>query len=1263
MELTGGIAGGAKTIVPLAVKELKKLRRRDEVRNLFNDATKHVRSDHRVPAEHKKEVLARVKGLRVDPTVGGCLKRLLDGDNSVLPNLEARAAQLLQFGSAVDNRAVVRAFMEAVEAHVVFARRDDRRALATVYRAQEAGFGRFEHKLEEIVRSGQAAAEESRERDEAILGAVSALPARSPSSAFAFITSGRSLSSETPQLLGKLGEVNSALASEVAGRLAEGGGEALSAWASEHTGRLSSAGARANELLGRILMSEGAFGSAYQRFLTAADADVEDPGRQLVRASHAAKAVGDADLARDLRKRAADIGGPEHPAVLIAETQSGNVPPDEVLATLSRVRPRTEIDRLAVHTGRAQAHLLKNDLDQAAQALEAAEKSHPADQSVRELRCLWRLISQQEVVAGGGQVDLAQVQSAKDGFMALRDELLSIGRTDESGHMLRRAVEAALLAHQPDTAAELLDSATSEETSGEARLMLARLAAVSGLQELALELSSADDSEDARLVAATVGVESPDPREREAALHVLDELLFSDDEQIRREAALSRALACIHEPDPPTWSDRAHEILRAANAVQAEVIRARAHLARREFDAAEALLRPVADDRRALAALVDAAAMRNDIDLALERVRALLRFNDGPDTHLLYARLLLRHGAVAEALKEYESVARGPGPLLPAERRQAFRGALQTAQNLGRFAQMAELAEKAVANAPQDEELHWALAYARHRLGRHRAALDDLDRHQITPRDVDAAELLSRIVYRAVRGPDLLRRLAALSDQFGRPEALEFMIIAASPQVPDADETTSHRVRETFSTFHQRFPDSKFLVQMEAPKTDEEIRDWLQEMAPPTGRGYEADDGVRRGEMVTAFLAAAHGQALSQIWPALDLLPTAYGDATLDELELQDARDALTHAAVLDPSSLAVITTLGMEVEQAVRTALPGSVISQSTLDDADRAGDPATDPRQPTATLTRDRSGEPLIRETDPIDAERRAARQDSHVRLAQTLAVEPDADPDSDNELDRVLRRAAGVDVDPALRTWISTLALARRLQLPILSDDRRVRIYARAEGRPAFGTLAVLRALSELGDVPNDLHAKARLTLLQHGAVGLKPSADELAEVAERADWQMTLPLFRVLTDQTWWQAVPLETWSILTGLLVHVWHQAPDQLAAWMEHLLNAGTQVVPHLNARSHTLLLFASAWGWTPAETGTNEQFFRALIGVLRPQSRLYHLHDVPLEALVRYGAVNARLAYPRRMTLLLKAVSWLPITDQITAVDLLGSFGLFRAT
>jgi hypothetical protein len=114
---------------------------------------------------------------------------------------------------------------------------------------------------------------------------------------------------------------------------------------------------------------------------------------------------------------------------------------------------------------------------------------------------------------------------------------------------------------------------------------------------------------------------------------------------------------------------------------------------------------------------------------------------------------------------------------------------------------------------------------------------------------------------------------------------------------------------------------------------------------------------------------------------------------------------------------------------------------------------------------------------------------------------------------------------------------------------------------------------------------------------------------------------------------------------------------------MEHLLNAGTQVVPHLNARSHTLLLFASAWGWTPAETGTNEQFFRALIGVLRPQSRLYHLHDVPLEALVRYGAVNARLAYPRRMTLLLKAVSWLPITDQITAVDLLGSFGLFRAT
>jgi hypothetical protein len=70
-------ASSASKFLPLAYNEQRKLRRRDEVRNLFNALPGALQSDHRIPAAHKNEVLGMVHGLRVDPTICGGLDRLL----------------------------------------------------------------------------------------------------------------------------------------------------------------------------------------------------------------------------------------------------------------------------------------------------------------------------------------------------------------------------------------------------------------------------------------------------------------------------------------------------------------------------------------------------------------------------------------------------------------------------------------------------------------------------------------------------------------------------------------------------------------------------------------------------------------------------------------------------------------------------------------------------------------------------------------------------------------------------------------------------------------------------------------------------------------------------------------------------------------------------------------------------------------------------------------------------------------------------------
>jgi hypothetical protein len=96
----------------------------------------------------------------------------------------------------------------------------------------------------------------------------------------------------------------------------------------------------------------------------------------------------------------------------------------------------------------------------------------------------------------------------------------------------------------------------------------------------------------------------------------------------------------------------------------------------------------------------------------------------------------------------------------------------------------------------------------------------------------------------------------------------------------------------------------------------------------PADRDREIIEGIKQGSTATAVLATIHGRSVSELWAALAMLPIAYGDATLEDLELRDARKTLASPAVLDPTSLSVLALLGDEVAQVVLRALPGSQIA-----------------------------------------------------------------------------------------------------------------------------------------------------------------------------------------------------------------------------------------------------------------------------------------------------------------------------------------------
>ncbi len=377
----------------------------------------------------------------------------------------------------------------------------------------------------------------------------------------------------------------------------------------------------------------------------------------------------------------------------------------------------------------------------------------------------------------------------------------------------------------------------------------------------------------------------------------------------------------------------------------------------------------------------------------------------------------------------------------------------------------------------------------------------------------------------------------------------------------------------------------------------------------------------------------------------------------LDDLEYQDARKALAAPAVLDPTSLSVLAGLGGQIEQAALRALPGSVIAQATLEDADRAAGPLGDPVGPAAYMARDpRTGEPTVVPIDETQVARQAEHQREHLRIARTLRIEPDTDPEPRDEIEKAL---AGQDggIERALSTWAATLAVASRTGLPVLSDDRRVRISARQSGIPNFSTETLLRVLVQAGDVDEAVLADARERLLRRGALGLHPSSEELAALAREAAFEPSRALYCLLTDPAFWVHDPAPAWAVSVRFLAVVHGEAHEKLERWVARVIDAAKRALPHVELDILCFGLLATVWGWTSPAPERDGTLLRAVIVALRrldtyiAQSPRYD----PVEfALARFAQISARAPQALRAVYALRAISLLGAADQLRAIKLL---------
>jgi len=270
----------------------------------------------------------------------------------------------------------------------------------------------------------------------------------------------------------------------------------------------------------------------------------------------------------------------------------------------------------------------------------------------------------------------------------------------------------------------------------------------------------------------------------------------------------------------------------------------------------------------------------------------------------------------------------------------------------------------------------------------------------------------------------------------------------------------------------------------------------------------------------------------------------------------------------------------------------------------------------------------------------------------LAKSLEPAFDADPDSDDQWATLLSRDDG-SLHRQLAAWASTMAVARRLGLPIYSDDRFIRMTARREGIPAFGTLALIDALADRGILDQSERVAIRRALLRSGAWGVRSTAGELIEAADEDGWVDVREVEVALHDRSAWANDTVQSWYRAADVLCACFEAAPEHLERWTVRVLDAAAAGRPGISNKQHVHSLLVSCLDILDDPPKYPEKFFHQIVGIakrlplhLRPWPPV----DVPLEMIASIMETASVLDEPNRTMLFWRMWRRLPGPDQFRA-------------
>jgi tetratricopeptide (TPR) repeat protein len=522
----------------------------------------------------------------------------------------------------------------------------------------------------------------------------------------------------------------------------------------------------------------------------------------------------------------------------------------------------------------------------------------------------------------------------------------------------------------------------------------------------------------------------------------------------------------------------------AIDEIQAEVLSARCDAARGEVEPAVMRLRRHADTNSAAAEmLVEVLVQAGRTDEALaECDRAVNRFGAGTIAHDKL-NILAQAGRIDEA--DAFAIRLLAGPDLAAEQRVTLRQRLiHNSADGGDWRAAEDLCREALAESPDDPGFLWGLITAQANQGH-----------------LDQAWSTYRQLHPPVAAPELTELWMALHSRFGFTgedvaTALDFIdrwpdspdvggrILTAflelggqqrpdgKPVLPDLSPETLGRFQAELKSYALRNPGSA-LTMIDLGDVDlvQVIR---AQLVPHAGDLNRAADLVREGRLPLGALAVAASRpyAAMLIELAVGMQYAVTADSTAFQQEAATARRAVNGEVVTEASALAVATVLPGRWP-ALRAAFSTVRLPRPALVDIDQARKDLARIPGSTYSVGYDPQTDTLVLREVSL-----AEHQHLHGRGAA---------------LDEAARQLTITDLPAETgapnphQAWSSAITLAAQRRLPLWSDDVAVRSVAASRGVSAFGTYALLAALTEAGLIP-DTKAEDTLALAKAHVVCL-------------------------------------------------------------------------------------------------------------------------------------------------------------------------------